>query len=179
MPLFDVLQRRRQKIRVVPSVMLVSHEEIDTASCLSFIARQMLWVRLHHPVCWWVSSLWNVLIAAGLVAVLSLVDLALGRWSSTAVLLAAVGANVLGVAAILSWLQHYALPAGEAPPPRRSLKSYPAILLMQLLVPWMAWQSLMHRRIEWRGIDYQIDGPWKIRMVRYRPVSAKPRQPTV
>ena len=29
--------------------------------------------------------------------------------------------------------------------------------------------AMFRRRVAWRGVTYQIDGPWDIRMLDYRP----------
>jgi hypothetical protein len=48
-----------------------------------------------------------------------------------------------------------------------------AVLLTQITHLIAVLRTVFLRRCRWRGIDYEIHGPWRIRMVRYQPFAEK------
>ena len=42
-------------------------------------------------------------------------------------------------------------------------------LLLQLVYPPAVISTVRLRRVRWRGIDYAVDGPWKVRLLEYKP----------
>jgi cellulose synthase/poly-beta-1,6-N-acetylglucosamine synthase-like glycosyltransferase len=53
-PLVHSLKQLRKEIRFVPSLIMVDRGEIGMGDCSRFLDRQLLWVRLYYPLCWWV-----------------------------------------------------------------------------------------------------------------------------
>jgi hypothetical protein len=49
------------------------------------------------------------------------------------------------------------------------LKLIAAIPLTQLLCAIALWQAMVAQQVEWRGITYQIKGPWDIKLLEYFP----------
>jgi len=49
------------------------------------------------------------------------------------------------------------------------LRRIVAAPLLQLLYPAALASTLLFRRVEWRRVHHQIDGPWHVRLVEYRP----------
>ncbi len=49
------------------------------------------------------------------------------------------------------------------------LKFPPAIAWTQILYPKVMISMFFMRLINWRGICYQVSGPWQIRLLEYRP----------
>ena len=49
----------------------------------------------------------------------------------------------------------------------------PALILTQMIYPKALLFALFSRNIEWRGIHYQIDAPFKVKMLNYAPYIAK------
>ena len=54
----------------------------------------------------------------------------------------------------------------EPTPARSSWRNALAgIALAYVWMPWVTWQSLTLREIEWRGVRYKFNGPWDIRLL--------------
>ena len=47
-----------------------------------------------------------------------------------------------------------------------------AIPLTQALYGFMLISAMFVREVRWRGVAYRIEGPWKIRLIEYRPYEA-------
>jgi len=50
------------------------------------------------------------------------------------------------------------------------------MILTQLLYPKALLFALFSRNIEWRGINYRIDAPLKVKMLNYEPYKIKARK---
>jgi glycosyltransferase involved in cell wall biosynthesis len=177
-PLFAVLQKLRLKLVFVPGLLLVNREEVDLARCFRFLWRQFLWVRLYQPVSWWVCAVFNYLVAISKYAALVLAVLAVltERWLTAGVL---GGMYVFNHAVTLSLVVSSERHARRALATRGGgntanwLKIFAAIQLAELVVALAFLYALFSRKVEWRGIQYHVRGPWKIRMVEYRPSTAQ------
>ncbi|MGB3654523.1 MAG: hypothetical protein WBA41_25395 [Rivularia sp. (in: cyanobacteria)] len=49
------------------------------------------------------------------------------------------------------------------------LKIVFAIPLTQIISNVALLSAMMMRKVKWRGINYKINGPWNIKLVKYRP----------
>jgi hypothetical protein len=175
-------------------VFLTNPASCSMGSMWSWLVRQLLDVRLYH-------RRWPWVVAHACCG-------ALIPWSFVAVgLAAAAGGRVLaafGAAAgwllvqavnlaLLAWIENtvrFAIGKGGRLPngtsgkdywPRRACKigfSLVAVSLVQILhaaaVVW-AWRV---KRITWRGITYEIKGPWEIRRTNYCPARSGSPDPT-
>src|SRR6185503_15218314 len=65
---------------------------------------------------------------------------------------------------------------GETPEPV-SILSWPlyalALPLTQIVYMLVLLSSLTVRRVDWRGVSYRIDGPFRIKLIEYRPYAAE------
>jgi hypothetical protein len=176
-PLFAVLFKMGRRLVFVPSVLMSSREECTLAECLRFINRQFVWARLYHPVAWWGGA-----ILYGITMLTLLASLALGlrapfdgRWVPAAALVASAIGFVVIQALLLVILERLArrLMNGRAEAAcRLGLKLFAGIPLSQALTPLMFLRSLFTREIGWRGITYDVRGPWNIHMRQYQPYRA-------
>ena len=66
-PLVRALKQLGLQIRFVPSLIMIDRDEIRLGDCLRFLDRQLLWVRLYYPACWWTCNVWQVLVASCMV----------------------------------------------------------------------------------------------------------------
>lgn len=185
-PLRRVLRERGLEVRFAPSLMMVSREECGVRSALWFIRRQLTWVRLYHQA-GWPPLVVHAVLEGGLLCG----SLILGLWALFA---GRVGDAVwLGAGLTfyhLSWLGLLAIlerhlwrridPEGrenrdvcrDGPPLRPPGVFWRRFLAIPLAVSGhlaaVAWTA-GSRRVPWRGINYRIDGPWKIRRLDYAP----------
>ena len=180
-PLANVLLRQRRALEFVPSLLMLSREDCSVSGCLRFINRQFVWTRLYHPLAWWSSA---VLYSLATTAVL--LGLALGAQRALAgelllaLLLAGAAVGFLLVEALMLTLleltaRRMLAAHGETSSPM-SLKTFWGVALTQMITPLLFLRSFLCRRIGWRGIDYEIRGAWKVRMVAYEPYNEPPEQ---
>jgi hypothetical protein len=57
--------------------------------------------------------------------------------------------------------------------PLKLIAFIPAVILTQLFYPKALLFALFSRNIEWRGIQYRIDAPLKVKMLNYEPYKIK------
>ena len=182
-PLVAVLWKMKLKLKFVPSVLMVNHEGCSYEVCERFVSRQLLWVRLYHPISWWlcqpgVAAAPFVLATVVTLAVIEFtrqhVDQAL--WLSGALVAFVCVTLACGMALEMgarSWLQQ----RGESGA-KLTWKVVPAFFLVQWLMVVATWKSLVTRQITWRGIKYSIRGPWKVHMEQYAPYISADQAPS-
>jgi hypothetical protein len=158
---------------------MVNREEITREVFQPWMVRQLLLARLDHPR--WVGvvgqgALLAVILAAGLGGFGA--GLASGEPTLAGLSLAILIAFQIGVALILRCLEaaveRKLLEKGE---PVRSPRRLPgnrfAFYRAMLLTQWSYLRALASattlRRLDWRGIEYEVNGPRAIRMTGYQP----------
>jgi hypothetical protein len=180
--LFRMLRRHRLKVAFVPSLMMINRESCDLDGFFRWVRRQLLTARLYHPG-------WPAVVAHGVstllwpltALVVGLVALVLGDWPAAAWSLG-------GLALYEAVLPLLALPM-EAAVRRIArargepvgwlgggtwLRLLPAVVLTQFVYAAALLSSLLLRRVDWRGVHYTIDGPFRIRLHQYRPFQPQP-----
>jgi hypothetical protein len=185
--LYSILRKQGLRLAFVPSLIMINREDCAPGNYLRWVGRQLLTARLYHPM-------WKAVVLHGVLStVLPLVVLAMcvaavmiGNWRITAWMIAA---SLLYVTSLLLLL--WRLEAGvrryvarrNEPTDWMSWRFYVscicAIPLLQILYPLALVSALFMRRVEWRGVEYQIDGPWRIRLAEYRPYQATSDKATV
>jgi len=172
-PLYGVLSGLGLRLHLVPAATMMNGERVGLKSCFVFIRRQLLSVRLYH-------RRWPLVVAAGVGSVLAMAagigvlatDLAAGEWSAAGVLGGALALWVIGLTSAMARidgaLRGMAARRGWAvpwPPPR----IIPAALLTPLVHLAAMLSAIRMRKVEWRGVTYELLGPLTLRMVEYRP----------
>lgn len=176
-PIRKALQEMGLKVKFVPTVMMSNREGCDFSRCLRFITRQLLVIRLYSPK--WMLIVMQVSIttlAFGLAIALLLIALVSGNFSATAWLAGGLASYVLAMAMLLVLLEQSVEKVVQArgePTTRFSIllmvKILLALPLTQLVYAVTMVSAILARSIEWRGITYQIKGPWNIQLIEYRP----------
>jgi len=175
--LFSELRRSGYWVRFVPSLLMVNRESCDLSSFSRWVRRQLLAARLYHPGFLAVighAALTSVIpaLTVGIVVLAAL----LGNWP--AALWAAAGVVVYQVAMIplLAILEGTVrrIVASRGEPTnwlswRGWLATFCLIPVTQVVYASAMVSSLLLRRVDWRGVEYQIHGPWGIRLVEYKP----------
>jgi hypothetical protein len=161
------------RLEFVPAATMINRETTDLKSCFRFIRRQMLNVRLYH-------GSWPAILIHGVCSALALtaslvfggVALATGNTEAAALLGAGLGLYAAGLGLGLIWVQcHIQRQARE-----RGETIYPVAWQTLCAIPLahivyfacLASASLVSK-VSWRGITYEFQGPWEVRMRRYRP----------
>jgi hypothetical protein len=157
----------------VPAVTMVNHEAIGLNDCFRFIRRQLVNARLHHES--WpdivVTSIGTALALAGAV-VLALVALSRGDYRLAAAVAIALGVYGAAMTFALSWtdrmINRMAQERG-APPYPYPWKTLLAALPTQTLHLAALVSAGFIRKVEWRGVTYEVNGSGHIRLLEYRP----------
>lgn len=177
----DTMLRRQlgrigRRVQFVPSLMMVNREDCTLSDLVPWISRQLLTARLYHP--YWYAVVFHGLTSMGLLilgCVLVGWLLISGAWVAASIAAAAVTFYQLAVASLLPWIdsavRYRACMQGEDS--SNSLVANPlrivvAIVLTQGVYFWALMKCIFARKISWRGIQYQIDSRWQIRMLAYR-----------
>ena len=172
-----VLQEKGLQIESVASLMMVNREECTLPSFRRWVSRQLLNAKLYHPG-------WNAVLIYGTIVFLipasaalsSIVALFTAQWTSAVILgVSFVAYLTLLLVLINVWqqavraklkLRRESLPNLS---PVTFLKFIVAIPLSQLVCAIALWQAVLTKQVEWRGITYQIKGPWDIKLMEYLP----------
>ncbi len=184
--LFAHLKRAKLKVKFVPSLMMVNREQCDLGGFYRWVRRQLLTARLYHPA--WFNVVFHGVSTAltpaaalivGLVALATGHDLAGGIalggfvfYQSAVILLLppmefAVrrivkdrGEPVRWIGWANVWKYIVAIPATQ-------IVYFPALVSACFL-----------RNVGWRGVEYQVRGPWNIKMTEYVPYASEDSEST-
>lgn len=176
-PIMECLKRLKLKIRFVPNLMMPIREPCSLRFSLDFIKRQMTWTRIYH------SGWGAILVHASVTTILWLTAISLvvvgsirSDWHTVglsgvsllayiAVMLVLVGFLELAVRTTLRRRQE-ATAWGDA---LTWLKLPLALVLAQgtHFVAVLLANSIRH--VTWRGVTYQLRGPWDIQLQSDRP----------
>lgn len=179
---YRVLRSLGLRLCHVPAVTMVNHETIALHDCFRFIRRQLLNARLYHES-------WPVIVAVSVGGSLALIgalvqamaDLASGNPTMAIAVLVALMFYALGMGWPLTWadrqINRLAQARGAAPYPY-PWKALLAIPLTQALHLASLGSASFIRKIEWRGITYEVKGSGRVRLLKYQPygrsVKARP-----
>jgi cellulose synthase/poly-beta-1,6-N-acetylglucosamine synthase-like glycosyltransferase len=165
------------QLQFVPAATMVNRETIDLKGCFRFIRRQMLNVRLYHQS-------WPAILAHGIGSALALsialglwvVSLALGNWPSAILLFAGLALYGGGMGLALISVErhvHRVARRREGVLTSITLKTLCAIPLAHVVYFACLASASVLGRVSWRGITYEFEGPWTVRMRKYRPYRAR------
>ncbi len=169
-------------VRFVPSVLLVNTESIGLGKFIGWVQRQMVaakfcragWVMvaLHTFALTAIQlvslslTLWGLAAGDALVAGISGAALACFWGSSLATTLALeslVRRVVRAHGSTSSWMR-----------PATVARLFPALVLTYLVFPCIFIGATLRRKVSWRGIQYEILGPRRVRMLSYQPIHVGP-----
>jgi len=170
-PLVQALKQLRKQIRFVPSLIMIDRDEIQVGDCFRFLDRQLLWVRLYYPLCWWSCNVWQVVIASCILAsaAVGVAGLFVGQPELFAGALVVLGLSAVVSLGVVRWIERTLLPGTESPLASKLWRSIGAVVFTNVVMVRVVFVSLLTRAIRWRGIVYRIAGPWRIRLLEYHP----------
>ena len=177
--LYHQLGRRGLRVKFVPSLMMVNREDCGVGACRQWISRQLLTMRLYHP-------LWPLVLLHGFgttlllaVAVVATAVAAI-RCDWPAALWCAGGllvyeAIMVGLLAPMEMLVRRIIRSQGGPTGWLSwqtiLRLVPAIVLTQVVYTLALIGAQFARRVSWRGVHYRINGSWDIQRLDDPPYS--------
>jgi hypothetical protein len=175
--IYGVVRQRGLRAAFVPSLMIVNREVCSVREFCSWMKRQLLVGRLQHEG-------WPVVLAHGLATsalllisvALTIVAVFLDHWQAATVVgsgLFFYATAMIGVLmAMETAVRRIARARGERTgwlTPAAMAKFIVAIPLTQLLYALALTAVGAMKKLTWRGVEYQVDGPWQVRLVRYQP----------
>ena len=171
-----------QKVAFVPSLMMINREDCSVSSFNSWVKRQLLSARLYHPfwllvvghgissslvLLWGIASCFTLLFQADLMG--------------AGLVFAALCAYHVCLTSMLPWMEQavFAVAKGRGEDVTWPNKSNFAVLLWigwltQWTYTWALLCSLFLKRFVWRGIEYEVAGPFEIKMQGYLPYQSAP-----
>jgi cellulose synthase/poly-beta-1,6-N-acetylglucosamine synthase-like glycosyltransferase len=165
------------RVEFVPSILMVNREECDLKSFLRWVKRQLLCSRLYH-------TSWNAIAIHGMLTtvlptialMLLLISLKNSQQSTLAYfgggLAIYIVTQILCIAILEFQVRRIVKRKGETLPLiglNTILKVLLALPLTQVVYALALSKAIFMRQVEWRGITYQIKGPWDIKLVQYQP----------
>ncbi len=172
-----VLQEKGLQIKSVASLMMVNREECTLPSFRRWVSRQLLNAKLYHPD-------WNAILTYGTITWLipalaglsSLIALLTGQRTAGVFLGGSLLAYITLLLVLIGvWeraIRRKLMLRQELLPNLSAIAFCQLVLavpLTQLLCAIALWQTMLTQQVEWRGITYQIKGPWNIRLLEYFP----------
>ena len=177
---FAALQKLGLRVAFVPSLMMVNRESCDIGNYFRWVRRQLLTARLYHPG-WIAVAVHGVVtsLAPALALGLAIYTLLVQEWFAAVWLVSSLAIYELGLLLLLppveTAMRRIVRGRGESPE-RIPLLAWPqyalALPLTQLVYMLVLLSSLTIRRVDWRGVSYRIDGPFRIKLEKYRPYAA-------
>jgi len=163
------------RLEFVPGRMMVNREDCGLPFSLDFIKRQLTWTKLYHPN-WWVVVVHAFTTA--LILLLAVVGAPLIWFAGEPFAAAILAGSWIGYTLWmvgLVWLMEVGVRNVLLQRGQRVVtfdacwycKLFFAILLTQLVHVIAVALAMTRRKVRWRGIDYEVLGPWNIRMIRY------------
>ncbi len=178
----DTMLRRQlgnigQRVGFVPALMMINREDCTVDSYVRWVKRQLLTAKLYHPL--WIGVVGHGISSAlfllwGWITCLAL--LLQGDWSRGLGVCLGMFIFQACLTLMLPWLESAVRPIvrsrGEATDWYRGLSWVQfcwSVWATQWVYTWALLSCLFMRRVEWRGVEYDISGPWNIRLLGYRP----------
>jgi hypothetical protein len=181
----DLLRRRGLKLRHLPALTMVNCESIDLRRSCRFIRRQLLCPRLdmgHWPLI--LGANVGVSLSLAVAVGLAILGPCLGRpawagWFGGVLALyfgGLLSALFLGERLIRGLVRRR---GQEIPPPVFHWKSCVAAVLAHVINVGCLAAAVCARRVAWRGVEYKVVGPKRVRLEEYRPFerAQAPAQP--
>lgn len=169
-----------QTVAFVPSLIMVNREDCSLLSFYRWVKRQLLTARLYHPS--WLAVLGHGISSAVLLLWgwgLCLCLLFLGDWKLAIFVLLSMIIFQICLMSMLPWMERAVvaiIAARDESIHRNAIFSwweyFCAVWKTQVVYTIALFASQFLGRVEWRGIQYNVLGPWRIEMLGYIPCRA-------
>ncbi len=177
------LSKIGQRVAFVPSLMMINREDCTLVSFQSWVKRQLLSARLYHP--FWLLVVAHAITSTALIlwALLIFMVLAIrGDLMGAGLVLLSLFVFHASLTSMLPWIERSVFAIvqarGEAVAwPRRPswLRLLWIAWVTQWTYTWALLSCLFMKRFFWRGIEYEVGGPWSIKMKEYHPYQSEQR----
>jgi cellulose synthase/poly-beta-1,6-N-acetylglucosamine synthase-like glycosyltransferase len=186
-PIYQALKAKGWQISFIPSLLISNRERCDLPSFLRWSQRQSLLMRLYHPA--WVfacaDAVINMILLLGVLVALVYAGLT-AQGTVVPWLLMGLGIYISGMAFLVHIIDQnvrQVITRREPLPPVSLTHQFKRLLAIPFSILVCGVSTLLTQRlyrVKWRGIEYQIQDPWTIRLVEYRPYFKveRPADPT-
>ena len=175
--LSNVLRQTEFKTEFRSDLFVVNRESGSLREVVSWLSRQLLTARLYHP-CWMLVAIHAISTSAAIFLSLLMLIPTVIKLDITGALILAMGLLLSQVANALMLLKIGQTVSESIPQERLSNPGLTTSLFMAPLTQACyliaTLKSMFTRRIQWRGIEYDIAGPWKIAMQQFKPYTPTP-----
>lgn len=179
-PIRTCWQEIDKRIEFVPSLIMPNREEIHVTPCFGFISRQLMWTRLYQPLAFWAS----IVLHAWVTSATLLVTLAIGvyglctqqaslAWMAVGGLATYISAMGLSVLLLELRVRKTISANGQSAAwinPASALKLVAAIPAAQIVHFLAIANVITKRRLDWRGVIYEIRSPLDVRKLVDKPL---------
>ncbi len=173
----SVLAKHGMRVVFVPSLIILNREECDFSDLVDWSKRQLLSFRLYHPR-WWAVVADSILtvVLPHLVLLFIVVALLTGQWDAAAIFFNSLGVYMQVLLffvialekEVQQVLRHHDQQLSKISP--ATIMKISIASLLTLWVYGLAMVSaLWMKQVNWRGVTYQVKGPWNISVLKYRP----------
>jgi cellulose synthase/poly-beta-1,6-N-acetylglucosamine synthase-like glycosyltransferase len=175
---FAQLEKLGLKVKFVPSLMMINRENTSLDGFYRWVIRQLLTVRLYHPA-------WPAIVLHGLISTivplgafgLLAASIVRGDTSTISILSGACASFVMslvfslwGMVEVVNRIaQSRVEPTKWIHGVAGYLKAAVLMPITQFVYPAALAEAAFKTSTNWRGIQYQINGPWDIRVEEYVP----------
>lgn len=181
---YGVVKNHGLRAAFVPSLMIVNRESCSLGEFYSWVRRQLLVGRLQHggwPMVFLHGASTSIVLLVAVV--LLLLAILQQQWQAAGFLAGGLASYALVMLAGLGLLEaavRRTVRQRNEPTRWMSLGTFAKLLLTLPLTQILYASALptirFMREVTWRGVRYQIDGPWNVRLITYQPFSAKDRR---
>jgi cellulose synthase/poly-beta-1,6-N-acetylglucosamine synthase-like glycosyltransferase len=165
------------KVKYVP-LLMINQERCDLAGCWRFITRQVLFTRLYNKLVWLYYCIVGGVFSLGLLVPFSIGLIALSRHDLDIVFRTSIGltAYILFITILVLILELKARQLASSQ--LKDVLSFSAFfdLKILILIPFniilntlIIFSVIGLRQIDWRGVNYKIKSPYRIKTGTYQP----------
>ena len=176
-PVYNAVRAAGLNLRFVPELLIVNREEISLTGAYRFFGRQNLLLRMYHPRWWLTLNHFAPLALAMFLVLVFLFDAVISENSRALVWCAgSLGCSVVtlfaGLVLLEKRIRSILRSNGEEVTtlsPTGFLRLILALPLTLVVTHLASVSSIFARKIQWRGITYDIRGPFDVTMREYTP----------
>ena len=182
-PIYNSWRRVKSRSRFVPSLIMVNREECGFRANFVFVSRQLLWSRLYQPASFWFPVVAHAFVTSAALATavgLAIVGLVTTAWPAAAWSLGGLAAYLVAMGLSLAMLEYRVRQVARSRGESTSWLSWKVLAKLLFAIPLTQCVHLaavtvvlLKKRIDWRGVTYEIDGPYDVRLVTDRPFETK------
>lgn len=176
-PIAEFAKEVGGKIFVSPRLLMVNREPCSRQFSIRWMSRMLTWSRVYESTFFltFLHACVSVFFAVAIDVILIVAILSMSRWMmvvALAAFLIAAGNSLAGYVLIRRGVSSSLRQRGQPPLKRLNVSQLWQLLLMlgpvQLLYLYSCLVATFRRTVQWRGIEYAIEGK-RCRMIQYQP----------